>query len=91
MAEIHLHVSVEKLDVLTVDQCVILESPDDATIKQLRDLVVLFMVGEDKQPLPISTAKKTLGGLTARGEFVSVVRDLYQAIRGFSVGPKGES
>jgi len=84
---IRLHVTAAQLDELTVDECIALEEPGNVPLRQLRDVLAKFVVGEDGQPASLDEARAMLGRIKARSEFVEKAKLVFALVRGVAANP----
>ena len=86
MAEIRLHLTIERINALNVGERITFEEPSEASTRALRDMLANFMVGDDGEYLTIKAARRLLDRLSP-DEFIAIGRKIYEQFGVLAVNP----
>ncbi len=92
MAEIRLHISEERLDLLTVDEMIAVENVGVGVVsmKAMKGIVAKFVTDDQGAYLPELQALGIIGALQ-RPEFFKVAKEFFAGVNGLAVNPMKDS
>jgi hypothetical protein len=86
MAEIRLHLTIERINALSVGERITFEEPSEASTRALRDMLANFVMGDNGEYMTNKAARQLLNRLSP-DEFIEIGRRLYTQFGVLAVNP----